>query len=161
MCFTPERMPRPEGIATVCRFLTLTAQWLAGTNAPTRGDCDTAFSFSISHLILAGTNAPTRGDCDLMLVTVCKVSSMAGTNAPTRGDCDTADFTPVKTSISCRNECPDQRGLRQSCPKPIRECPPWPERMPRPEGIATLTNFSGTLTISVAGTNAPTRGDCD
>ena len=137
--------------------------------------------------------------------------SLAGTNAPTRGDCDSYPAATSATVYICRNECPDQRGLRladrtlyrtiritlsrNECPdqrglrhhlaaafvdlsKSRNECPDqrglrrWfllldptslvgPERMPRPEGIATLYRKPLSCCRCWAGTNAPTRGDCD
>ena len=81
-------MPRPEGIATLSLPLLLLSAGWAGTNAPTRGDCDVMEPSSPVVSTVAGTNAPTRGDCDLCFAVLISSVVMAGTNAPTRGDCD-------------------------------------------------------------------------
>ena len=158
----PERMPRPEGIAThvglnhrqnehgagtnaptrgdcdVIRLYQIRLRSFAGTNAPTRGDCDVDKSaLTIFLPEKAGTNAPTRGDCDAFLKLLEEFVQLAGTNAPTRGDCDCLSLCFLFLSIFGRNECPDQRGLR---PYPVfhfNHVFHVPERMPRPEGIAT------------------------
>ena len=88
----PERMPRPEGIATQCFY-------------------------GIAYLV-----------------------SRAGTNAPTRGDCDEHNYLLVNCPLFCRNECPDQRGLRLQSSLFAIPFAVKPERMPRPEGIATWTS---------------------
>ena len=89
------------------------------------------------RVFLAGTNAPTRGDCDPSMRPQFPYLTWAGTNAPTRGDCD-----HVHVDWFCKTEY-------------------RPERMPRPEGIATCRLVGSAPFIGVAGTNAPTRGDCD
>ena len=106
-------MPRPEGIATkVVSLSRVELESIAGTNAPTRGDCD-FFNFLFNNVLFkAGTNAPTRGDCDLKVARLLSPALRAGTNAPTRGDCDRRQpFLSTVASFG-RNECPDQRGLR-------------------------------------------------
>ena len=226
-------MPRPEGIATCACKPVCDCQYFAGTNAPTRGDCDSRTTFTGARFELAGTNAPTRGDCDLTRLTgtrvhnarrnecpdqrglrrykrliaaftmrtagtnaptrgdcdcslacVCAQANLAGTNAPTRGDCDiacaacTVPFILAGTNAPTRGDCDiisistnvpiisagTNAPTRGDCDSAFTAFMPLlikPERMPRPEGIATRARYQGPPGTVRAGTNAPTRGDCD
>ena len=133
----------------------------------------------------AGTNAPTRGDCDLSINASLSASQIAGTNAPTRGDCDNFNLDRRSIARLSRNECPDQRGLRLDTPQehyqrtvkagtnaPTRGDCDW-----KPSEYLAISGKAGTnaptrgdcdkqasnprTSRALAGTNAPTRGDCD
>ena len=216
-------MPRPEGIATVLarpvqilqlsrnecpdqRGLRPFPALLGRTFSECRNECPDQrglrlFWWSLPVLLVqAGTNAPTRGDCDEARSRILTEKGSAGTNAPTRGDCDgdhrafsrspdVPERMPrpegIATPPSCslrsrwkwpermprpegiatqstrsrtgpgrgRNECPDQRGLRLSMNCLPLFCPNWPERMPRPEGIATQS----TLLVARGSVRGPER----
>ena len=172
----PERMPRPEGIATCSSLPSPLPSSSAGTNAPTRGDCDTIQPFyagvhetagtnaptrgdcdSLSWQLnvsstSAGTNAPTRGDCDLSVVTIAVFMVNAGTNAPTRGDCDTSPNLSTNSSLCAGTNAPT-RGDCDCSPSFVHTTYRLPERMPRPEGIATCGDSDRFFT-------GPGRNEC-
>ena len=130
-------MPRPEGIATAPVVDADIRVRSAGTNAPTRGDCDVFFHAALRAASISRNECPDQRGLRLFLPVLLRLKRLlAGTNAPTRGDCDSITYTILFTVSFSRNECPDQRGLR------------------------LLFACTGCLGCS-AGTNAPTRGDCD
>ena len=107
-------MPRPEGIAT------------------------SGLETQCCYDFAAGTNAPTRGDCDLYILLQCAQICIEPERMPRPEGIATRPSVAAICCLSCRNECPDQRGLRPGVLAQGADLLVEPERMPRPEGIATI-----------------------
>ena len=157
----PERMPRPEGIATV--------------RPPRR-----------TSLPVRRNECPDQRGLRRMLNAVRYIVPSCRNECPDQRGLRQQAPPCSRSTGACRNECPDQRGLRHQLGFSAFLVISWPERMPRPEGIATqqMTQYCEPchlgrnecpdqrglrpyislhpiLPRGRAGTNAPTRGDCD
>ena len=183
----PERMPRPEGIATVLSMTSLICMsWPERMPRP-EGIATDCQNFDSED----GTRRNECPDQRGLRHKICRLPAHVPVTQPERMPRPEGIATMIPalfdvTFAVSRNECPDQRGLRRQSllyywrtyqgpermPRPegiatkqrngLVYFYAWPERMPRPEGIATGMAFTRrTSATGTAGTNAPTRGDCD
>ena len=204
---SPERMPRPEGIATNAATTLLLSMIICRNECPDQRGLRHHLNNSSFLPSLAGTNAPTRGDCDFFfhplfdplsvpermprpegIATVSFAVSMVVSVWPERMPRPEGIATSLPSPSTAEEKLPERmprpEGIAtyrisvslvmprspERMPRPEGIATHFvglahgflllPERMPRPEGIATSSLHQGSL-HSFAGTNAPTRGDCD
>ena len=131
-------MPRPEGIATSGLETQCCYDFAAGTNAPTRGDCDLYILLQCAQICIEPERMP-RPEGIATRPSVAAICCLSCRNeCPDQRGLRLCQDSSTLLVDSCRNECPDQRGLRPGVLAQGADLLVEPERMPRPEGIATI-----------------------